>query len=213
MTMTERVPLSRPRIAEAALGYIDEHGLEALSMRKLGAVLGVEAMSLYNHVASKDDLLAAVMDSIYSEVLESYGAPSGGWRAKARTMAHAYRDATDRHPNALPLLIERPVESEVGLEFMSRIVSIFDDLTDDLGEAALAFHVAASWLIGTIIQEHGIMRRLAEGEDMSADAVPAWFEPIVRFKEACVDSSTSEERFREGLGVMLDGLERRFHQG
>ena len=62
MTVTERAPLNRALIAETALSLIDERGLDQLSMRKLGAELGVEAMSLYNHVANKDDLLDAVAD-------------------------------------------------------------------------------------------------------------------------------------------------------
>ncbi len=210
MPLTDRAPLTRQRIADAAVALIDERGLDELSMRKLGAQLDVEAMSLYNHVANKDDLLRAVTDSIYREILEDYGDGGDGWRAKARRMAHAYRDAADRHPNAVPLLVDRPVQAAEGLEFMNRIVSIFDELTDDVAKAAIAFHIAGSWVVGTIIQEHGMMRRLADGEGVTADNVPASYIRLVRFKEACLDASTPDERFSEGLEVVLDGLEHRY---
>src|SRR2546421_544116 len=63
MATTRRKPLSRERILDTALALVDEEGIEALSMRKLGQALGYEAMSLYNHVANKDDLLDAVLDA------------------------------------------------------------------------------------------------------------------------------------------------------
>ena len=179
-------------------------------MRKLGAELDVEAMSLYNHVTNKDDLLSAMTEAVYGEILAEYGDGGDGWREKARRMAHAYRAAADRHPNAVSLLVGKPVVEAHGLEFMSRVIGIFDDLTDDLEQAALAFHIAGSWVVGTIIQEHGLMTRLAEGEGVTADTVPPEYLPIVRFKEACVDATTADERFEEGLEAVLDGLERRY---
>ena len=208
--MTDRAPLTRQRIASAAVAFIDEHGLAALSMRKLGAELDVEAMSLYNHVTNKDDLLGAVTDSIYAEILADYGDGGEGWRAKATRMARAYRAAATRHPNMVAILVDKPVQATEGLEFMSRVVSIFDELTDDLEQASMAFHIAASWVIGTIIQENGVMTRLAAGEGVTEDNVPVRYLPIVRFKEACVDARTPEERFDEGLEAILDGLEQRY---
>ena len=98
MTVTEREPLSRPRVAAAALALIDERGLEQLSMRKLGAELGGEAMSLYNHVANKDDLLRAVADLLYERILDDYGTPTGDWRAQARAMAGSYVSVAAAHP-------------------------------------------------------------------------------------------------------------------
>jgi AcrR family transcriptional regulator len=59
-----RLPLSRDRILEAALALVDEHGIEALTMRKLGQALGFEAMSLYNYVASKDDVIDGILDLV-----------------------------------------------------------------------------------------------------------------------------------------------------
>jgi len=65
---TKRKPLSRERILETALAFTDENGIDALSMRKLGQELGFEAMSLYNHVANKDDLLDGILDLVLAEM-------------------------------------------------------------------------------------------------------------------------------------------------
>ncbi|MGB1681570.1 MAG: TetR/AcrR family transcriptional regulator [Acidimicrobiales bacterium] len=203
MALTEREPLSRPRVAAAALALIDERGLEQLSMRKLGAELGVEAMSLYNHVANKDDLLGAVADLLYEQILTEYGVPSGNWQAQARVMAASYVSVAIAHPHAFPLLLNRPPVGEGGLRFMDRIVTIFDDVTDDLHIAALAFSVVANWVVGTLVQR----------EDPNAELEPpseAGFERVAAFRAELVNGMTDEERFSEGLETVLAGVEARY---
>src|ERR1044072_5036279 len=97
-----RPRLSRGRISEAAIALADEHGLESLSMRKLGEALGVEAMSLYNHVANKDDLLDAMIDVVFGEI----ELPSGedGWRSAMRQRANSVRSVLSRHRWAIGLM-------------------------------------------------------------------------------------------------------------
>lgn len=211
MTVVDREPLTRERVATAALDFIDENGLEGLSMRKLGSVLGVEAMSLYNHVENKADLLSAVTDRLYSEILESYGDPAEDWRSKARAMCRAYVSAADAHPRAVGLLVDKPVDAPVGLDFMNRIVAIFEGHIDDYRTGVLAFSVASSWVIGTIIQEHGSLQRLRErGEGLTVDDVPEQYRSLLLFRHACVDDTTAADRFEEGLEAVLDGIEGRF---
>ena len=81
-TPEPRIPLSRDRVLRAAVAFADESGIGSLSMRKLGEALGVEAMSLYNHVANKDDLLDGMVDFVFSEI----DLPSGGadWKTSMR---------------------------------------------------------------------------------------------------------------------------------
>src|SRR5256885_6051204 len=80
-----RVPLSRERVLRAAITLADEGGIEALSMRKLAKELGVEAMSLYNHVANKDDVLDGMLDSAFGEIVAPPGA--GDWKGDIREIA------------------------------------------------------------------------------------------------------------------------------
>src|SRR6266567_774289 len=90
-----RKPLSRARILESALALADESGIDALSMRKLGQSLGFEAMSLYNHVANKDDLLDGMLDLVLAE-MEPPGPEDG--MAGIRRSAISAHEALRRHP-------------------------------------------------------------------------------------------------------------------
>jgi TetR/AcrR family transcriptional regulator, tetracycline repressor protein len=100
-------PLTRERVCREALALVDEEGLDALSMRRLGARLGVEAMSLYRHVRHKADLLDALHAAVLGEL--DAPAPTGDWRASLRGMASALRAALIRHPSVIPLFATRPV--------------------------------------------------------------------------------------------------------
>src|SRR6266481_3258614 len=90
-----RTPLSRERVLAAAIRLADEGGIESLSMRKLARALGVEAMSLYNHVANKGDLVDAIVDRIVSEIELP---ADGDWETAIRTYAVAVHKALLRHP-------------------------------------------------------------------------------------------------------------------
>ena len=86
-----RVPLSRERVLRAGVAFADANGIGSLSMRKLGETVGVEAMSLYNHVANKDELLDGMVDLVFSEI----ELPLGGvdWKTAMRTRAQSARQA------------------------------------------------------------------------------------------------------------------------
>src|SRR5690242_13042855 len=100
MSPKTRIPLSRDRILRAALDLADRDGFEACTMRRLGAQLGVEAMSLYRYVTNKEDLLSGLVDLVFAEVeLEEPGTTE--WRAAMRARAHSHRAAMRRHPWAI----------------------------------------------------------------------------------------------------------------
>ena len=100
-----RAPLSRDQVLQAAVALADEGGVGALSMRKLGQVLGVEAMSLYNHVAGKGDLLDKMIDVVFGEI----GLPPavGGWKSAMRARALSARAVLGRHRWAIGLMESR----------------------------------------------------------------------------------------------------------
>jgi AcrR family transcriptional regulator len=105
---TARPRLTRQKVLRAALEFIDANGLAALSMHKLGAELGVQGMSLYSHVASKDALLDGVVEAITWEA-EMPPADGMDWRDALRHLAREIRAVILRHPAAAPLLVSRPV--------------------------------------------------------------------------------------------------------
>ena len=101
--MAKRTPLNRERVLRAAVAVADEAGIESLSMRRLGQELGVEAMSLYNHVANKDDLLNGIADLVLGEI----ELPDGGedWKGALRRHAISAHDVLVAHPWACRLAL------------------------------------------------------------------------------------------------------------
>lgn len=110
-----RPGLTRERVLRAALAYADRHGLEALSMHKLGLDLGVKAMSLYNHVEDKDDVLDGLVELLWSEVAAETP-PSTDWRSAMRHLAMSLRAVVRRHPHVAPLVMSRQSMPEPALE-------------------------------------------------------------------------------------------------
>src|SRR4051795_8542488 len=103
MPTKARLPLSRDRILQAALEPADEHGVESLSMRKLGQSLGFEAMSLYNHVANKDDVLNGILELVLAET--ELPSPEGDWAKAIRSSAISVHEALLRHTWACNLVM------------------------------------------------------------------------------------------------------------
>ncbi|MGH3343770.1 MAG: TetR/AcrR family transcriptional regulator [Carbonactinosporaceae bacterium] len=112
-----RTSLSRSRIVERALRFIDENGLDALSMHKLGAALDVKGMSLYHHVANKDDLLDGVVEALWEEV-ETAARAGSDRREGLHALAHAVRDMVRRHPNAASLIFSQHVMPQAALRIV-----------------------------------------------------------------------------------------------
>lgn len=111
---SSRTPLSRERIVEAAVVFIDDQGLPGLSMRRLGTVLGVEAMSLYRHVSGREQLLDAVVERIVDEMTadpDVLDTPRDGWQDFLQRLAHGIRRVALAHPKAFPLVASRPAEA------------------------------------------------------------------------------------------------------
>jgi len=117
-----RQPLTRDAILDAAVQLLDRHGMAGLSMRRLGAALGVEAMSLYHHIPSKD----ALLDAIHERILTSLEPPptARSWQAFARHQAHALHRALLAHPNAIPLFATRPAATPAAVEQLDRYLAV-----------------------------------------------------------------------------------------
>jgi AcrR family transcriptional regulator len=142
MSTTRRRPLSRERVVQAAVTMADREGLDALSMRKVAASLRCEVMSLYNHVANKDDLLDEMIDHVYGQMSL---AGDGPWHRVLRDMAVDARQAFARHPWAADLVTTRypgPARRR-HMEDMLRVLAdagLPEDVAD-LGFHALVVHI------------------------------------------------------------------------
>src|ERR687893_1436892 len=113
MAVAGRRPLSRRRVLEAAVRFADREGLGSLTMRRLGAELGVEAMSLYNHVPNKGALLDGMVEVLLGEL--DVPPEDEGWERRIREAYRAFRRLAHEHPNVFPLLVVRPPDTMDGI--------------------------------------------------------------------------------------------------
>src|SRR3954465_14123815 len=146
-----RLPLSRERILSAALELVDEGGIDSLTMRKLGQTLGFEAMSLYNHVANKDDVLDGILDLVLAEMEPP--ASGGEWDAAIRRSAISVHDALRRHPWAAPLLMSAGHIREARLRYMDALLGRLSEAGFSPHTTYHASHVLDGHMIGFSLWE------------------------------------------------------------
>lgn len=215
-----RGPLTRDDLVEAAIRIADEEGLEALSMRRLGRAVGVEAMSLYNHVADKSALLGAVLERVISRIEMP---DHDDWKAFLRERTLRARAALLPHPWAAALLESTLVDSAEKLRQGDHILGVLRRGGFPLGLAYRAFMTIDSYLYGFLLQEIHWPSTRAEiataratmESRMGAHSYPylaemlAWYmaEDEVRPRAGRQRPSAYQEEFEFGLDLILDGLE------
>ncbi len=208
MATPERAPLSRQRIAEAALALGDVEGLDGLSMRKVGASLGVEAMSLYNHVSNKDDLLDAVLDSLYAEVQLPVDVPAQDWETAIRVGLRSFHDVLVRHPAALELFASRPAKSEVALQVLLWAYSRFQSVGLDVAQSVHALHFGVSFVMGHVANELGTMAVVADGDGIDLSKIE---NPDIVAMVTERRTLTGEQMFDVGMEAVVAGLRAAFN--
>lgn len=196
----KREGLTRERILAAALAIVDAEGLDAISMRRVGDALSVEAMSLYNHVANK----AAILDGIFEAVLAELPQPrrSTSWEATLRERAVALRRVLAAHPNALPLFATRPAVTPASITTLEAVLAVLRDAGFDAEGALSAMHVLVAYVVGHTLATH------ARGEDAhpAYDRLAEARFPHVREAARLLADHDPEREFRFGLDAMLRGL-------
>ncbi len=207
MRQPERPTLSREAIATAALELIDAEGLAGLSMRKLGAQLGVEAMSLYHYVANKSDLLDAAVEQIYLEIEIPTQTEAAEWEATVRAGLRSFRDTLARHPNTISLFAAEPAVSPGAF-------GVFYAAYDRLRSAGLeptqahdALHLIVSFVLGHLML--GVSGPDGEGVFDLVEITDATDPEVATFIQA---GSVMEldDHFEFGLDTMIAGLRTRF---
>src|SRR5215467_12145207 len=154
---TTRVPLSRERVLETAIALADEGGLAGLTMRKLAQQLGVEAMSLYNHVANKEDLLDGMVDLVFAEI----GLPAHGtdWKAALRQRAIGTRAALERHRWAIGLMESRSQPGTANLRHHDAVLGCLREAGFSIAMAAHAYSVLDSYIYGFTLNKQSLDRK------------------------------------------------------
>ncbi len=210
MTALTRPLLSRQVIASAALQLTDEDGLAGLSMRKLGAELGVEAMSLYHYVSSKDDLLDAMVDQLCGEIEtppDDFGADAGSdldqWRAQVHFTLRSFHMVLLRHRAAVELFSNRPVTGENGFIVLYWAHRKFAQIGLTPGESAEMLSLVVSYAMGRVASESGMMSRMRD-DNMAIESMTDDPDVIEFFR--CNHLLDSSKVFDIGLDCLLDGL-------
>jgi len=146
-----REPLTRDRIIQAATKLADEQGIEALSMRKLGAALDVEAMALYNHVANKDEIFDGMVDSVFASIpLPSPGEP---WADSIRRVGTGAVEAFADHPWTMATLKSSGSAGPAFLRFADSVIGLLLDAGFSDEEAHHAWHMLASYTMGHALRQ------------------------------------------------------------
>ena len=198
MATIEREPLNRDRILRAALRIVDDEGLDALSMRRLGHELGVEAMSLYHHVPNKGALLAGIVDTMLGELVIP-PRDAGDWTDRVRIVAHRYRALAHAHPNAFPLLVSGDLKTPESLRIMDAMLDVCRDAGFGEEGAFDAFCTLGSYVTGFALFEIGGVFALAADEALVTFAGEG--HPL-----AHRSIEEDDARFAFGLDAILSGL-------
>ena len=205
----EREPLDRDAIVARAVAFADEHGTDALSMRKLAAELGYEVMSLYNHVANKAEVLALMVDAVAAEVPAPD--PDDDPLVAVRSLAIDTRAALVRHPWAASLWL-RQLPGPARIQHMEYLLAALANTDMPPAVAHLAFHAVNNHVIGYTLQEQAMAYVIPSGADpaalartfmegLSADDLPH----TVTHIQQHLDGDTASS-FDLVLDLILDGL-------
>lgn len=194
-----RARLSRHRVLEAALDLVDREGAAALSMRRLGQELGVEAMSLYSYIAGRDELLDGLSE-IMVEALPQR-TTSTDWRFSVQAFAHGIRNTAKAHPQAFLLVGMRPLRTAKALSPIDALLSALMAGGFSPPEAVSAYMLVTAYARGFA---------LAEIEGFTLEAAlslpPSTSHPSLAAARATAAALDRDRGFASGLETILAGL-------
>lgn len=207
-----RTPLNRDRVLAAAVEIADERGVAALTMREVASRLGVEAMSLYNHVANKDDILDGMLDLVIAEL--DLPSDAGSWREAMRRRAVSAHEVFGRHP-WMPLLMDsRTSSGPARLRYANWVLGTLMEAGFSTLAAEQAFSLLDSYIYGFGIQQFNFSAESDMSPEEMAEAIlsviPADEYPYLHrmASYAMREGYDAQADFAFGLEIILDGLER-----
>jgi AcrR family transcriptional regulator len=206
------VPLSKDRVIRAAVEFADREGIEALSMRRLGLELGVEAMSLYNHVRNKEVLLNGMIDIVFSEI--DLPSAAADWSTAMRERAISARQALKRHPWAIGLMESRVQPGPATLRHHDSVLRKLRTSGFSVEMAAHAYSVLDSYIYGFALNEQTLPfdsspEKIAEVSASIMREMPAGEYPYLTEMAAghvMKPGYDYGDEFEFGLNLILEGL-------
>jgi len=202
---------TREQLQQAALALLDAHGLEGLTMRALAARLGTGAMTLYNHVRSREDLEVLVTDAIVGQTRWAAGRRRD-WHTEVRVIATAMWRAVRAHPHAIPLILVRRTRSPAALDVAEALLTALARGGRSGHRLLVAFRAVSALVMGFAQVELAgpLSRRAGETATTAIRRVralsPEAFPHLIEIAEAAT-TSDAEREFRRGLDLLLAGLD------
>jgi AcrR family transcriptional regulator len=200
-------------VLQAAIAFADEQGIGALTMRKLGQSLGVEAMSLYNHVGNKDELLDGMVDAVFSEI--ALPPSDDNWKLATKKRSVSTRQALSRHRWALALTQSRTASGPATMKHHDAVIGCLRNAGFSIDMMAHAFSLIDSYIYGFAQQEASLP---FEGAELPVDVVEMFVQQLRRTEYPYLTEFAMEhvlqpgydygDEFEYGLDLILDGLER-----
>jgi AcrR family transcriptional regulator len=201
--------LSRPAILAKALQLVDDEGGDALTMRRLGAALGVEAMSLYRHVASKRALLDGIAEQMLGEIDLRPG-EEGDWAGTARQLLLGVRDVAQAHPAAFELVGMRALNTQTAIRPVERLLGDLRAGGFPPDRAVAVYRLLVSFVRGYAMCEIVGFTLTAPADDdpsrLTPAELPAGEFPVIRGLAGELVHDSTEAHFRAGVETMIDGL-------
>jgi AcrR family transcriptional regulator len=214
--MPRRPALSADRVVEAAVRVADRSGLASVSMRSVGKELGVEAMSLYHHLAGKDALLDALADWAFARI--ELPDPERPWRAEMAARAASARRVLTRHPWALGLLESRRSPGPALLRHHDSVLGCLRRNGFPVALAAHAYSALDAYVYGFVLTELNLPFEAGEGADAFAEQLVPALAGYPHLTEMITELVVGRDyaygdEFGYGLELVLDGLEARLGAG
>ncbi len=208
-----REPLNRERAVRVAVALADAEGIEQLTMRRLAQELGVEAMSLYHHVANKDAILDGMIDHVFGEI--ELPPTDTDWKTAMRRRTSSARATLSRHPWAISLMESRSAPGLATLRHHDAVLGCLRRGGFSIEMTAHAYSLIDAYLYGFALQELNLpFETPGETQDVAssimsqvpADAFPHLLELMM--KHVLQPGYAYGNEFEFGLGLILDGLEK-----
>lgn len=208
-----RIGLTRAQVVDAAVTVIDRDGLDAFSLRRLAGELGCDPMSIYNHLANKDEILDAVVESVMAELAGELGTPAATWQEQIRETARAFRTVSLAHPQVAVLMLTRRVLTDTPLDLLREAIRP----GIDAGLPAIdALHVLRSFtamLAGTILRElgSGLSFGAADADHVAplVERIVAADDPVLSPIAHDIADIDHAALFDFGVDLLIAGLEAR----
>lgn len=208
--MTPRARLTPERILEAAMRLADTQGLPSLTMRALADALGAKPMAVYHYFASKEELLDALVDEVFSEI--HVPRPGGDWRAETARRCHSAREVLGRHPWAVALMESRTAPGPASLRHHDAVIGTLREGGFSVALTGHAYALIDSYVYGFAIQEAALPFDRSDVAEVAADIIDAlpmrdypYFAELTRAHVMQPGYDFAEE-FDFGLELVLDGL-------